>query len=96
MVKDKLPPRSHFAGPLEFVYYADLQGATNDFVIVMPFMSNEFNAIMDQIVVSPSRITRKGKSIADTALSHRIIMAQNAAKYIPKIEEPPPVLELKN
>jgi hypothetical protein len=92
MTINKLPDGEHFAGPLEFMSLTADNGISDNFIVVMPFMTQDFIEIMDKVsYLRFPRLIQKGKTMATKTLMAKIINYQNASKYIPKIEEPPTV-----
>lgn len=92
MVTNKLRSGSHFAGPLQYLKYVDGHNKTFEFIIVFPFMAERFNEALRNLVILPTKANRDIKEIDDSKLEGRIFKTQKASMYIPKIEEPPPMM----
>ena len=96
MLTDKMNPGHHFAGPLEYVSYTGNGNKTDSFILVAPFVIPALNDVLREINIMPSKIAYKGKTITNLTLSKQIKITEARCSYIPKIEEPPEVMELKN
>nr|WP_294943434.1 hypothetical protein [uncultured Mucilaginibacter sp.] len=96
MLTDKLKPGHHFGGDLEYVSYTDTRNKTDSFILVTPFLIPALNDVLGEIDIMPSKIAYKGKAITNPPLSKQIKITESRCSYIPKIEEPPTVMELKN
>jgi hypothetical protein len=95
MEKTKLEAGHHFGGSFDYVTYTGTNNTTKSLTIVSPFMSKVFNDALQGIIILPSKTKYKGKVISNPALADQIFRSEKRATYLPKIEEPPTVKELK-
>ncbi|WCT10178.1 hypothetical protein [Mucilaginibacter jinjuensis] len=92
MTTKKLQNGHHFAGPLEYLDYIDQQNKSHQIIIVEPFMESRFNEALDNLAILPSKGNTNLKEVKDPTLEDQILKTHKAASYIPKIEEPPPMM----
>ncbi|RWY46254.1 hypothetical protein [Mucilaginibacter gilvus] len=92
MVTDHIDPRFHRANPLEYISYTDLKGNTYPFTLVNEFMAQGFRDAVNQLWKMPSKIAYKGRTLNTPALLKQILDTQKKAGYVPKIEDPPPMM----
>jgi hypothetical protein len=96
MDRTELPKGSHFGGSYSYASYIDNHGKTENFTVVSPFMSADFNDALSALIIMPSKIAYPGKTINNAVLSKQILLSEKRSKYLPKIEEPPSVMEPKS
>jgi hypothetical protein len=94
MVADKLPAGHHFGGNFEFLSAVSNAGKKDELIVVAPFMTGRFNKLMEDIWINPSAADTKVKNIKDPELSARIIALEKQCTYLPKIEQPPTIMEI--
>ncbi|NHA04180.1 hypothetical protein G7092_10260 [Mucilaginibacter sp. HC2] len=94
MVANKLPPGRHYAGPLEYLYYIDARGKSDELLLVDAFMDDGFNQLVQSVFILPSKVDQKVKSIKNPVLTGKILKCESSCTYLPKIEQPPTVLEI--
>jgi len=95
LTTNKLSPGEHYAGPFEFITYTDDNGKTDSMVIVMGFLDDELQSIVDKIWHLPfGRIVKQGKVYRNKILEAQVLKSHKECKYAPVIEAPPTVKEL--
>jgi hypothetical protein len=99
VVDHKLSNGSDYKGWLNFISFIDLDGNTRSFIDIKPYMSREFNALVDAITHKASTFIDTGAEIHYKPLIRQILDCENSCKYCPPIDDitknPPRVSKLE-
>jgi len=97
MVTQKEPPGAAFGGSLVYITCTHINGETENFIWVFPFMDTNFNEAFAFRLKWPHKMTASGKKIIDPPLEADILKMHNACTYLPRMDDrhPPTIRELK-
>jgi len=93
MKVNRLPTGHHYGGNLSFMCYTDLNNFKDNFIVVEPFMDENFLKVLNLISELPasySNVKYTGDGVRNTETEKTILKYHNSCKYLPSIESPPP------
>jgi hypothetical protein len=89
MIKDRFPEGTTFRGALLYLSYTDDKDVIHNFIVVPPFMSQEFNDLLDQVTLTPENVIyTKNITIPFKSLGSRIITCEKNSKYLNSVISP--------
>ncbi|HEY9002527.1 MAG TPA: hypothetical protein VIM89_14315 [Mucilaginibacter sp.] len=81
MIKDKYPEGTYYGGSLHFLKYTDYRNISRNFTMVPPFMDQDFNDLLEDIIFRPSDKAYKTESLQNKIIESEIAKSLNASKY---------------
>jgi hypothetical protein len=81
MVKDKYPEGTYYMGSLHFIKFVDYKNLTHNFIVVPPFMDQNFNELLEDILFRPSDKAYQDQIFQDKTLESQIVKCLNTSQY---------------
>ncbi|RFZ92966.1 hypothetical protein D0C36_16390 [Mucilaginibacter conchicola] len=94
VARRRLKAGEHFPGPYEYVKYVMPNGKTGELTFAAPLMADNFNRALDLFIFA-GKSFRDGDVIENAELIRQAELSQKKITYLPKIEPPPTVKDLR-